>query len=58
MILLLSSKFGILLVKVLYFIYFATLTFRLERYRSLAPMYYRGAAAAIVVFDITKKVET
>lgn len=26
-----------------------------ERYRSLAPMYYRGAAAAIVVFDITKK---
>lgn len=25
-----------------------------ERYRSLAPMYYRGAAAAIVVFDITK----
>lgn len=27
-----------------------------ERYRSLAPMYYRGAAAAIVVYDITKKV--
>mmetsp|Transcript_11529 Transcript_11529/g.13221 ORF Transcript_11529/g.13221 Transcript_11529/m.13221 type:complete len:218 (-) Transcript_11529:1491-2144(-) len=26
-----------------------------ERYRSLAPMYYRGAAAAIVVFDITSK---
>ena len=26
-----------------------------ERYRSLAPMYYRGAAAAIVVFDITNK---
>lgn len=24
-----------------------------ERYRSLAPMYYRGAAAAIVVFDVT-----
>ena len=24
-----------------------------ERYRSLAPMYYRGASAAIVVFDIT-----
>eukprot|EP01012_Entosiphon_sulcatum_P037271 TRINITY_DN47756_c0_g1_i1.p1 TRINITY_DN47756_c0_g1~~TRINITY_DN47756_c0_g1_i1.p1 ORF type:complete len:213 (-),score=33.37 TRINITY_DN47756_c0_g1_i1:92-673(-) len=23
-----------------------------ERYRSLAPMYYRGAAAAIVVYDI------
>ena len=28
----------------------------LERYRSLAPMYYRGATAAIVVYDITKKV--
>ncbi|POM84284.1 Ras family protein [Cryptosporidium meleagridis] len=28
-----------------------------ERYRSLAPMYYRGAAAAIVVYDITN-VET
>ena len=26
-----------------------------ERYRSLAPMYYRGAVAAIVVYDITQK---
>jgi small GTP-binding protein len=26
-----------------------------ERYRSLAPMYYRGATAAVVVYDITKK---
>lgn len=26
-----------------------------ERYHSLAPMYYRGAAAAIVVYDITKE---
>jgi len=26
-----------------------------ERYRSLAPMYYRSAKAAIVVYDITKK---
>jgi len=26
-----------------------------ERYKSLAPMYYRGAAAAVVVFDITSK---
>jgi len=26
-----------------------------ERYRSLAPMYYRGAAAAVVVFDVTNK---
>ncbi|XP_031116350.1 ras-related protein RHN1-like [Ipomoea triloba] len=24
-----------------------------ERYHSLAPMYYRGAAAAIIVFDVT-----
>jgi len=24
-----------------------------ERYRSLVPMYYRGAAAAIIVYDIT-----
>jgi len=26
-----------------------------ERYRSLAPMYYRGAAAALIVYDITSK---
>jgi len=26
-----------------------------ERYHSLAPMYYRGAQAAIVVYDITKQ---
>lgn len=25
-----------------------------EKYRSLAPMYYRGSAAAILVYDITK----
>uniref|UniRef100_G3MT14 Uncharacterized protein n=1 Tax=Amblyomma maculatum TaxID=34609 RepID=G3MT14_AMBMU len=24
-----------------------------ERYRALAPMYYRGAAAAVIVYDIT-----
>lgn len=29
-----------------------------ERYHSLAPMYYRGAAAAIVVYDITSMVIT
>ena len=27
-----------------------------EKYHSLAPMYYRGAAAAILVYDITNKV--
>ena len=27
-----------------------------ERYHSLAPMYYRGAQAAIVMYDITNKV--
>ncbi|KAJ4977283.1 hypothetical protein NE237_002389 [Protea cynaroides] len=26
-----------------------------ERYHSLAPMYYRGAAAAVVVYDITNQ---
>eukprot|EP01048_Picozoa_sp_COSAG05_P012532 COSAG05_NODE_1261_length_5339_cov_5.286641_2_plen_52_part_00 len=29
-----------------------------ERFASLAPMYYRGAAAAIVVYDITVAVRT
>jgi Ras-related protein Rab-5C/Rab family protein len=27
-----------------------------ERFHSLAPMYYRNAQAAIVVYDITKSV--
>jgi small GTP-binding protein len=29
-----------------------------ERYHSLAPMYYRGAAAAVVVYDLTSMVTT
>lgn len=29
-----------------------------ERYRSINQLYYRGAAAAIVVFDLTQKVCT
>ena len=28
----------------------------MERYRSLTPMYYRGAQAAIVVYSITDNV--
>merc|ERR1712216_674012 len=27
-----------------------------ERYKSLAPMYYRGAAVAVVVYDISSEV--
>ena len=26
-----------------------------ERFRSMAPLYYRGAAAALVVYSITEK---
>jgi len=26
-----------------------------ERFKTLAPMYYRGASAAVIVYDITKK---
>ncbi|KAL5974305.1 Ras-related protein Rab-5A [Asimina triloba] len=29
-----------------------------ERYHSLAPMYYRGAAAAVVVYDISSMVDS
>jgi Ras-related protein Rab-22 len=29
-----------------------------EKYHSLAPMYYRGAAAAIIVYDITRSVSS
>lgn len=31
---------------------FISLTKKTNRYHSLAPMYYRGAQAAIVVYDI------
>lgn len=27
-----------------------------ERFRALAPLYYKGAKAALVVFDLTKNV--
>lgn len=27
----------------------------LERFRAMAPMYYRGASAAILVYDITSE---
>lgn len=29
-----------------------------ERFRSLSPMYYRNAQAAVVVYDVTKSVST
>ncbi|KAM3176349.1 hypothetical protein ACTXT7_006697 [Hymenolepis weldensis] len=35
--------------------YFCVKAMRQERYHSLAPMYYRGAHAAIVVYDITNR---
>ena len=44
--------FGALHSKLFFFL-FSRDTAGQERYRSLAPMYYRGAAAAIVVYDIT-----
>lgn len=51
----LNLRFGILLVKVYFF---CMIFIIVERYRSLAPMYYRGAGAAIVVYDITSRVRS
>ena len=51
----LNLRFGILLVKVYFFFMILIIV---ERYRSLAPMYYRGAGAAIVVYDITSRVRS
>ena len=51
----LNLRFGILLVKVCFFFIILII---IERYRSLAPMYYRGAGAAIVVYDITSRVRS
>lgn len=33
-----------------------TPTLSVPQFRALAPMYYRGSAAAIIVYDITKEV--
>ena len=30
--------------------------FLIDRYHSLAPMYYRGAKGALVIYDITSRV--
>ena len=50
-----NSKSGTRLVKVGFLNNGGFFTRVIERYRSLAPMYYRGAAAAVVVYDITNK---
>lgn len=41
---------------ILFYLYFI-MTSGQEKYHSLAPMYYRGAAAAIIVYDITRAVK-
>lgn len=33
-----------------------TIILSVPQFRALAPMYYRGSAAAIIVYDITKEV--
>lgn len=38
------------------YIFYSLLILSVPQFRALAPMYYRGSAAAIIVYDITKEV--
>lgn len=49
------SKHHLIMNEIIY-IYFTHSLFSVPQFRALAPMYYRGSAAAIIVYDITKEV--